>query len=86
LRGSGVTSAFIYGAYAEGTDAPAVDLMVIGLSTPALWVGLKDIGDKFGKQINCSVFEEADYAIRKKKDPILTRILSEKRITLLGKG
>lgn len=86
LRGNGVTTAFIYGAYAEGGDAPAVDLIVIGPSTPALWVGLKDIGNKFDKQINCSVFDESDYAIRKKKDPILKRLLSEKRITLLGKG
>ena len=86
LRGNGVANAFIYGAYAEGSDAPVVDLIVIGPSTPALWIGLKDIGDKFGKQINCSFFEDADYAIRKKKDPILRRILSEKRIALLGKG
>ena len=86
LRGSGVTTAFIYGAYAEVSDASAVDLIVIGPSTPALLHGLKDIGNRFDKQINCSVFEEADYAIRKKKDPILKRILSEKRITLLGRG
>ena len=86
LRGSGVTTAFIYGAYAEGSDVASVELIVIGPSKPTLFFGLKDIGNRFDKQINCSVFEEADYAIRKKKDPILKRILSEKRITLLGRG
>jgi len=87
LRANNVTSAFIYGAYAEGEDAPTVDLIVIGPSTPSLWFGLKDIEKKFGKQINCSVIEESDYKVRKKqKDISLKRILSEKRITLLGRA
>lgn len=85
LRANGVTIAFIYGAYAEGEDASTVDLIVIGPSTPALWFGLKDIENKFGKKINCSVIEESDYTIRKKKDVSLKHILSEKRITLLGR-
>lgn len=85
LRVNGVTIAFIHGAYAEGEDAPTVDLIVIGPSTPALWFGLKDIENKFGKKINCSVIEESDYAIRKKKDLSLKHILSGKRITLIGR-
>ena len=86
LRANDVTIAFIYGAYAEGEDAPTVDLIVIGPSTPSLWFGLKDIEKKFGKQINCSVIEESDYKVGKKKDISLKRILSEKRITLLGRA
>ncbi|MBF0507194.1 MAG: winged helix-turn-helix transcriptional regulator [Nitrospirae bacterium] len=85
LRVNGVTIAFIYGSYAEGEESPTVDLIVVGPSTPALWFGLKDIENKFGKKINCSVFDEADYKVKKKKDISLGRILSEKIITLLGK-
>ena len=86
LRANGVKIAFLYGPYAEGEDPSIVDLVVIGPSTPTLLIGLQDIEKKFGKKINCSVVEESEYKLKKKKDFNLKRILSEKRITLLGRA
>jgi predicted transcriptional regulator with HTH domain len=86
LRANAVKSAFIYGPYAEGEDSPTVDLVVIGPSIPALWMGLGDIEKKFGKRINCAVIEESEYKVRKKKDTAMKRILAGKRITLIGRA
>jgi predicted transcriptional regulator with HTH domain len=86
LRANEVKVAFIYGPYAEGEDPSIVDLFVIGPSTPALLMGLQDIERKFGKKINCMVIEESEYKAKKKKDFNLRRILSEKRITLVGRA
>ena len=86
LRANGVKIAFLYGPYAEGEDPSIVDLVVIGPSTPTLLIGLQDIEKKFGKKINCTVIEESEYKLKKKKDFNLKRILSEKRITLMGRA
>lgn len=85
LRANEIKSAFIYGPYAEGEETPTVDLIVIGSFTPALLIGLHDIEKKFGKRINCTVMEEAEYKLKKQKDTSLKRILAGKRITLLGR-
>lgn len=86
LRANDIRTAFIYGLYAEDEDAPLVDLLVIGPSTPALLMGLHDIEKKFAKKINCTVVEESEYKLKKKRDSNLKRILLEKRITLLGRA
>lgn len=86
LRANDIKIAFIYGPYAEGDETPTVDLIVIGPSTPTLLIGLQDIENKFGKIINCTVIEESDYKVKKKKDAGLKRILTGKRITLLGRA
>jgi predicted transcriptional regulator with HTH domain len=86
LRANETKAAFIYGPYAEGEETPTVDLIVIGPSTPTLLIGLQDIEKKFGKTINCTVIEESDYKVKKKKDAGLKRILTGKRITLLGRA
>lgn len=86
LRANSVKIAFLYGPYAEGEDPSIVDLVVIGPSTPTLLIGLQDIEKKFGKKINCTVVEESEYKLKKKKDFNLKRILSEKRITLMGRA
>ncbi|MEW5745708.1 MAG: winged helix-turn-helix domain-containing protein [Nitrospirota bacterium] len=86
LRANDIKTAFIYGPYAEGEDPPLVDLFVIGPSTPALLMGLHDIEKKFSKKINCTVIEESEYKLKKRKDSNLKRILQEKRITLLGRA
>lgn len=86
LRANDIKIAFIYGPYAEGDETPTVDLIVIGPSTPTLLIGLQDIEKKFGKIINCTVIEESDYKVKKKKDAGLKRILTGKRITLLGRA
>lgn len=85
LRASGAKAAFIYGPYAEGEDVDTVNLFVIGASL-ALTKGLKDIEKKFGQRVESTVIEEAEYRLkRKKKDANLKRLLSGKKITLIGR-
>ncbi|MCC6346022.1 MAG: winged helix-turn-helix transcriptional regulator [Nitrospirales bacterium] len=86
LRANGIKAAFIYGPYAEGEDPSFVDLFVIGSSAPALLMGLQEVEKRFGKKISCTVIEESEYKQKKKKDSGMKRILSEKRITLLGRA
>ncbi|MBM4135529.1 MAG: winged helix-turn-helix transcriptional regulator [Nitrospira sp.] len=85
LRASGAKAASIYGPYAEGDDVDTVDLFVIGASS-SLAKELKDIEKRFDYKINCTIMEEDEYKLKKKKaDANLKRILSGKRITLLGR-
>lgn len=86
LRAAGAKGAFIYGPYAEGEDVDTVDLLVIGAS-PVILKGLKDLEKKFGQKISCALIDEADYKTkRKKKDAALRRILTGKRISLIGRA
>jgi predicted transcriptional regulator with HTH domain len=85
MRASGAKAAFIYGPYAEGEDVDTVNLFVIGAS-PVVLKGLKDLERKFNQKINCTLIEEDDYkAKRRKKDAGLKRLLSGKRISLIGR-
>lgn len=86
LRASGAKAAFIYGPYAEGEDVDSVDLFVIGAS-PSVIKGLKDLEKKFSLKINCTLMDEDEYRMKRKKaDAALKRILSSKRITLIGRA
>ncbi len=85
LKGNSVKGAFIYGSYVEDNESPSVDLLIIGLSTPTLLIGLHDIELKFSKSINCYFLDESEYKIKKKEDATLKRILQGKRINLLGR-
>lgn len=85
LRASGAKTAFLYGPYAEGYDVQTVDLFVIGASL-SLTKELKELEKRFDLKINCTVVDEDEYKIKKKKrDTNLKRILSGKRITLIGR-
>ena len=86
LRANGIKTAFIHGPYANGDDAPNVDVIAVGPVSPALTHGLQELEKKFCKKIQCSFIEEPDYRLRKKKDPELKLILSGKRIPLLGRA
>lgn len=86
LRANDVKIAFIYGPYADDEDVTTVDLVVVGPSTPALLMGLKNFERKFRKTINCTVLEEEDYRAKKRKDAGIKRILTGKRIPLLGRA
>lgn len=86
LRAVGTKSAFIYGPYAEGEDVGKVSLLVIG---PEASVDreFKDLKNKFGYTINWIEMEESEYRRkRRKKDSSLMRILSGKRISLIGRA
>ena len=85
IRASGAKAAFIYGPYAEGEDVDTVDLFIIGAS-PLVLKGLKDLEKKFSQKINCTLMDEDEYKIkRKKRDAALKRLLSGKRISLIGR-
>lgn len=85
IRASGAKAAFIYGPYAEGEDVNTVDLVVIG-EAPGVSKGLKELEKKFGYKINCMLIDEEEYKTkRKKKDAVLKKILSGKRISLIGR-
>jgi predicted transcriptional regulator with HTH domain len=86
LRANDVKIAFIYGPYVDDESVATVDLLVVGSSTPALLIGLKNFEHKFQKTINCTVLDEEDYRIKKRKDASIKRILSGKRIPLLGRA
>jgi len=85
LRASGAKAAFLYGPYAEGNDVDTVDLFVIGASS-SLVKELKDIEKRFERKINCTIIDENEYKLKKKKrDANLKKLLSGKRITLIGR-
>ena len=85
LRASGAKAAFLYGPYAEGDDIDTVDLFVIGAML-SLTKELKDIEKRFDRKINCTIIDEDEYKLKKKKsDSNLKRLLSRKRITLIGR-
>ncbi len=85
IRAAGAKAAFIYGPYAEGEDVDTVDLFVIGAAQTVV-KGIRDLERKFGQKINCTLMDEAEYKTkRKKKDAALKRLLSGKRISLIGR-
>jgi predicted transcriptional regulator with HTH domain len=85
LRASGAKAAFLYGPYAEGDDVNTVDLFVIG-ALSSLTKELKEIEKRFDRKINCTIIDEEEYRLKKKKrDANLKRLLSGKRITLIGR-
>ncbi|MEW6068059.1 MAG: winged helix-turn-helix domain-containing protein [Nitrospirota bacterium] len=85
LRASGAKVAFLYGPYAEGDNEAEVDLFVVGASS-SLPKEIKDIEKRFDHKIDCTIMDEDEYKIKKKKrDSTLKRLLSGKRIILLGR-
>jgi DNA-binding transcriptional ArsR family regulator len=85
LRASGAKAAFLYGPYAEGDDINTVDLFVIG-AMASLTKELKDIEKRFDRKINCTIIDEDEYKLKKKKgDANLKKLLSGKRIALIGR-
>jgi hypothetical protein len=85
LRSAGAKAAFIYGPYAEGEDVDSVSIMVIGATSP-VDKEFKNLMKKFGYAINWIEMDEEEYRRkRRKKDSSLLRILSGKRIPLIGR-
>jgi len=85
LRAAGAKAAFIYGPYAEGENVESVKILVIGADNP-VDKEFKSLMKKFGYTIEWIEMEEDEYKRkRRKKDPSLMRILSGKRISLVGR-
>jgi DNA-binding transcriptional ArsR family regulator len=86
LRAAGAKAAFIYGPYAEGEDVDTVELMVIGAEGD-LVKEFRNIERKFDCRISWIEMEEDEYKQKRtKKDASLRRILSGKRISLVGRA
>ncbi len=86
VRLAGAKAAFLYGPYADGEDVDSVDLFIIGASSNNIGTGLKELGEKFGKKINYDAIDESEYKNRKEKGDVdLEKLLSGKRITLIGR-
>ncbi len=86
LRASGSKAAFIFGPYAEGDDGAPVNLFILGASSSSLSKDLKDIEKRFNHEIDYILMDEDEYKIKRKKgDSSLKKILSGKRITLIGR-
>src|SRR4030042_5216273 len=85
LRASGAKAAFFYGPYAEGDDESSVTMFVVG-ALPSLTKELKDLERRFDQKINCTLMEEDEYRLKKKKgDSNLKKLLSGQRITIIGR-
>ncbi len=85
LRGSAVY-AFIYGPYAEGRDVKTVNLMVVAdgeIDEKAI----RETARHFGCRVVLTRMGEQEYRQRKKaRESALQKILSDRRIPLLGRG
>lgn len=85
LRAHDVKAGFIYGPYADGANTKTVSIFVIGGET-ILVKEMREIGRKFKHKITCTQMDEDDYAKKKiKKDARLKRVLTGKRIMLVGR-
>jgi len=84
LRASGAKAAFIYGPYAEGEETDEVQIMVIGAES-ALDREFKDLERKFGFRISATFMSEEEFSEKRRKDSTLKRVLSGKRIKLIGR-
>ncbi|MDP1759139.1 MAG: winged helix-turn-helix domain-containing protein [Thermodesulfovibrionales bacterium] len=86
VRLAGAKAAFLYGPYADGEDVGSVDLFIIGASSNNIGAGLKELEEKFSKKINYTAIDESEYKNRKEKGDVdLEKLLSGKRITLIGR-
>ncbi|MBU4321381.1 MAG: winged helix-turn-helix domain-containing protein [Nitrospinae bacterium] len=86
VRLAGAKAAFLYGPYADGEDVGSVDLFIIGASSNNIEAGLKELEEKFSKKINYTAIDESEYKNRKEKGDVdLEKLLSGKRITLIGR-
>ena len=86
VRLAGAKAAFLYGPYADGEDVGSVDLFIIGASSNNIGTGLKELEEKFSKKINYTAIDESEYKNRKEKGDVdLEKLLSGKRITLIGR-
>ena len=85
---SKVQRAFVYGSIASGAarSESDIDLMVVGDVAPAeLALPLRKAREQLGRQINPTVYTEAEFARRRAaRDYFLTNVLTKPRLSVLG--
>lgn len=85
---NGISKAFIFGSFAEGTqDALSdIDIMIIGdINENALIKKISSLESKFGREINYHIYSNKEFIKRKQeKDSFISRILSKSTVSLIG--
>ncbi|PIO06644.1 DNA polymerase subunit beta [Candidatus Micrarchaeota archaeon CG08_land_8_20_14_0_20_59_11] len=82
----GIGTAFLYGSFASGTEGAKsdVDLLVVGDADILALSGIcSELGARYGREINYSVYSRDEFE-RKRKAPFLSGVLKEERIMLVG--
>src|SRR5215469_25411 len=85
---SKVTTAFVYGSIAAGSEASEsdIDLMVVGQVAPEdLALPLRRARESLGREINPTVYTPAEFDRKLKAgDPFLKQVLDKPRLFVLG--
>ncbi len=84
-----ISTAFIYGSVAKGTDTAKsdIDVMVIGedIDYPEVYSALMPVEEQLGRKINPSIYSNEDVLQKLKKgNAFLTRIMAQPKIFLIG--
>jgi len=83
-----IKSAFIYGSFASKKAGikSDIDLFIVGtINEKQLILFIKELEKKLSREINYVLFEPEEFRERiKKKDPFVSNVLKEPKITLMG--
>jgi len=85
---SGIEAAFIYGSYATGKEAPHSDIDILIIGRPnlrELGTKMDELEEQLSREVNYTCFDRREFEDRKKRgDPFLAEVLSERKIFLIG--
>ncbi|RJQ50349.1 MAG: ArsR family transcriptional regulator [Nitrospiraceae bacterium] len=85
LKASDTKASFIYGAYVDDTNLHYLDLFIVSDSNNIDKI-VGDLEKRFGREIRYTVMNQAEYKAKKKSgDRNLKKLLSSKKILLLGR-
>lgn len=85
LKASDAKAAFIFGPYISNANIPSLDLFVVTDSNH-IQKTLSDIEKRFGRAINLTLMNIAEYRAKKKSgERSLRKLLGGKKILLLGR-
>jgi predicted nucleotidyltransferase len=84
-----ISTAFIYGSIAKGTDSARsdIDVMVIGenIAYPDVYSALIPAEERLGRKISPAIYSRDDVTRKlKEENSFLTRIMSQPKIFLIG--
>ena len=85
-RVSGIEGAFVYGSFAAGEENADSDVDVVIVGSPdyaVLAKAVNGIDARFGREVNYSVYSPKEFK-EKSKAPFLKRVLTGKKLMLVG--
>ena len=87
LKASDAKTAFIYGDYINNANLPSLDLFIVCDSDQEhIKKSLEEIEKRFGREIHYTVMSHSEFKAKKKRgDRFLRKLLSGKKILLLGR-